>query len=852
MIGTTVSHYRVTERLGAGGMGEIYLAEDLTLPRRVVLKFLAERLMDDARNVERFEREARAASSLEHPNICTIHEVGTTPDGRAYFCMPYYEGKTLQALLAEGPLPIQHAVTYGLGIAEGLAKAHAHGILHRDIKPSNIIITPDRVPILLDFGLALLGTQSHVTTTGVILGTVPYMSPEQATGKAVHEQSDIFSFGTTLYEMVTGINPFLAETPHAVVHKIVSHDPAPPSRIRPDVPPSLDRVITKAMRRTPSRRYRSMAAMKNDIHVIMHELDSGTTVSMRRLSRVRTRGVSIRLVLGVLAVALVLAGFANRHRLEQFLCLGGLGTDKGVAAIPSALLSSDAGQAPPLLDMTAEISRRLTAMAETDTRLWIPPQRRIQTDGITTNSNPRETLGVDAYFTCKLAEDRSDTTLRIALHAAGSDETIHAFEVSLTPALEWDETLTRGLAEALGIEIEPRTPGRAGTGSTPALSAYLTGLGHLASGDPDQIDPAIQELQASLARDSLFVDAHVGLASAWFAKRSVDPSRPNWPDASWASCGTALRLDAGRADAQELIGRIHLARNDPRAAESALLAATSLNPRRADAWHWLGWSQYQLSKQAEAEASYLAGIRNNPGYWGGHEDLGYLYYVQGRFHEAITAFKEVERLVPGYPPTYNYLGALYYAQDQWDEAIASFEKSFALGKTYAACSNLGTLYYMKERFEDAVRMYEWAWEYDSTNFQILGNLAAAYYWLPGERDRAVELFQEAAGLAETQRANSPNNAELLSQLAGYYSVFDADTATRLAEEAIQLAPENPEVHYRAALVYETLGNRPRALVLLGDAIERGFSMLVISHERELKELREDVRYKVLISENPSD
>jgi dienelactone hydrolase len=257
MIGQTLSHYRVLERLGSGGMGVVYKAHDTKLDRHVALKLIPPELTRDAATRERFVQEARAASALDHPNICTIYEIDTTPEGQMFIAMALYDGGTLKRSIDDGPLPAAEALAIATQIAEGLAEAHEAGIVHRDIKPANVMLTKHRLVKVVDFGVAKLLGVTGLTQTGSTLGTLAYMSPEQLDGAEVDQQSDIWSLGAVLYELLTGAPPFTAESQWAVMNAIGNHDPEPPSAVAKGISPELDRLVMRSLEKTKDKRFGS-------------------------------------------------------------------------------------------------------------------------------------------------------------------------------------------------------------------------------------------------------------------------------------------------------------------------------------------------------------------------------------------------------------------------------------------------------------------------------------------------------------------------------------------------------------------------------------------------------------------
>ncbi len=275
MVGQTVSHYRVLERLGSGGMGEVFLAEDTRLGRRVALKFLPAHLTSDETARARFISEARAASALDHPNICTIHDVEETASGQLLLAMALCDGETLKARLAHDPMGVAEAVDLAAQVADGLSEAHARGIVHRDIKPANLMVTRTGRVKIVDFGIARAPGATAVTATGIAVGTPAYMSPEQARGEEAGARTDLWALGVVLYESLTGRLPFPGDSIPAILYAVVNRGPEPLDRARPDLPADLVRIVNRALMKDPLARYQQAEQMLADLGACRARLSSG-------------------------------------------------------------------------------------------------------------------------------------------------------------------------------------------------------------------------------------------------------------------------------------------------------------------------------------------------------------------------------------------------------------------------------------------------------------------------------------------------------------------------------------------------------------------------------------------------
>ncbi len=873
MIEKTVSHYHILEKLGEGGMGVVYKARDVKLERHVALKFLPSTLSDDEQEKARFIQEAKAASALDHPNICTIYEIDETEDDELFIAMACYDGETLDRTLRNGPLDLATAVRIGLQIAQGLARAHEHGILHRDIKPANIIVTERGEPKILDFGLAKLVGQTRLTRAGETLGTAAYMSPEQIQGKDVDHRSDIFSLGILIYEGLTGKNPFAGDYAQAVMYAILHDQPEPVSSLVEGAPKELDAILTRMLAKLPDERYTSTADLVGDLQSVLRQIESG---KQSRILHARNgahvtpaepttnrkqkppanfpevKPVNWAIAAMLVLVVLILAIPATRNTLFGWLGFEVTPKAKHIAVLPFENISDQpAHQA--LCDGLAEtLTSKLSQLEQFQGSLWVVPSSEVRRSKIFSPSEAQKQFGANLVITgsvqrfsnlLRLTINLIDVTTMRQLASKIIDDPMTSVSV-----LQDDAVVI--LAQMLNVELQPESTRllRAGATTVPgAYEFYLRGRGMLQRYDKvENIDQAITLFRRALENDTDYARAYAALGDAYLRKFQAT-KEVNLVDLAEQHCERALQIDDLLPDAHVTLGMLYTETGRVQQALETFQQALELDARNPDAYRGRARAFKALGQLEEAEAIYKKAISIKPDYWGGYNDLGVFYFSNGRYEDAITQFQHVIELTPQNAKGYRNLGAMYFSLNRIERAVEYYRKSLQIQPSYSTYSNLATLYFNQARYQEAAEMYEKALEIQDTDHRVWGYLASAYMEIPGAEQRAKQATRRAIAAAEELLKINPRDPEVLMTLAGtYIDIGEIERGKSYLEKVVMLDPKDLSIIWQIGYTYELLGMRDKALNWIGRALKSGYDVSQTQNNPKLAELRQDPRYKALI------
>ncbi len=886
-VGARFGHYELLSRIGAGGMGEVFRARDLDLQRDVAIKFLPAQYAADADRLARFAQEARAASALNHPNIVTIHEIGQA-FGQPYIVMELVEGLTLHDVIGRARMEPKRAIDLAAQIAEGLAKAHAAGIVHRDLKPENVMVTRDGFAKILDFGLVKLrvdhasgaappsaDAETHAgpaTTLGAILGTVGYMSPEQAAGQAAVPQSDQFSLGAIIYEMATGQRAFVRPTSVQTLSAILESEPTPLQQLSPTFPATARWVVERCLAKRPENRYASTDDLARDLRDVRErfsEAASGIRTSAIRQwvasPRVRRRGLIAATVL-LAAFGLLLVPAVN-DVARSALGIARIPDDKRIAVLPIECRGGTDTEFLACEGMLDYIVSRLAQQDRYQSRggISVVPAIDIRQAGKPTVDIVRSRF--DATLAVSVTVDRTDDRVDyvVSVIDTAQHKLLRSGPGSLVPG---ERTLLDVVVERIVelLELAATDDAQAalragGTQSAEAASLYAQGVqavpvqaGRSLLERQDQersLEKAIELFTRAVEIDPAYAYAHASLGEAYLRLFRLTRNMEYFKLAE-AHCRRALQLDDLVGQAWQTLGTIHTEIGRADEALEDYRKALARLPRNPEVYRDLADAYTRLNRIAEAESQFKAAIEARPDSWSLYWYYGGFLYRRNRYEEAEAAFRQALTRAPENARLWSSLGGTLLALGRAEESQRALERSLEIQPTASGASNIGTLRYRRGDFPGAVLAYQKATELSPRDYRMWRNLAAGYDKAPGQRDRAPEAYRRALGLAEQERALDPKDGRVVIDMADCAAMLGEKTrALALAAEALALAPANSEVQYMAADIYETLGDRARALQCLERALRAGYQRTLLETSPTFASLRTDPRYKKMIASLPA-
>jgi tetratricopeptide (TPR) repeat protein len=868
IAGTSLGRYEIQSPLGAGGMGEVYLARDPLLGRTVAIKLLPTAFAGDPDRLRRFQQEAQTSAALNHPRILAIHDVGQAGD-QPFIVMEYVRGETLSAFLKRGRPSLARALEIGIEIANALGAAHGGRIVHRDLKPANIMVTGDGHIKVLDFGLAKFlwtdtaaptpaGHARTETSTGHVLGTPGYMSPEQLFGDRVDERTDIYTLGVILFELVTGERPY-----RDIFDLLRGDDPTTPIRTAHEVDgtiaPEISAAIARAMARKPADRFATAGELETELRRLLLE----ESVASHSASRSRTVHPSVaerrrifRYVPWMLAAA-VLIGIA------ALPLLNGPGVTDGVIA--PARAERPVIAVLPLENLSGDASKAYIGVGIADA--LTTTLARLSSISVVSRSSMLD-AGAPTRPLAEIARDFGVTMLvRGSIQQVGDLLRVNVTLATLNGQVTWSDgeegrhdqlfSMQNRLAESLlaALRVRPtraerQNLARVPTEDTQARDAYWQGLELLDRLDDAGFDAAVAHFKEATTRDAKFSLAYAALGEA-YRRQSVRTNDKKLMEQARAAVTTALALDADQPEVRLSLAAVYRSTGRPAAAINEVGRVLEVQPDNDDAHRLRGelLAQSGQTKEALEELRKAADLR--PNYWRNQQALGLFFYRNGQLSEAIYPFTRLVQLKPNDAMPLAQLGTLYMGQGDFARARDNFERSNRITLNAESFTNLGNIAYATGHFDDAVREYEAAVRLAPTLAVYHGNLGDAYRKV-GRPGDARAAYLTAIKVGEQALDINPNDVTTSSRLGQYYAKLGRGAdAIRYANRAVEASPNDPDVLYPRAVVLALIGERDAAMRQLSAAIDRGYSVQMALGDEDLASLRALPAFKKLAaSEKP--